>query len=167
MPLSAFLILGIQILIVAIIDFRTKKISNIWPIMNIMIFILAKIFFRDTLPFSWDILLFPLGILAIGFVLFLLKVMGPGDSKYLFSLFLLIGTSEQKTLFLCLIYVTILVGSILLILHIIQNFGKIKMAFKLASWAPLKGVFGTRFTFGPLILLAWVWYGWEIGIYRF
>lgn len=148
----------------AIIDFRTRKISNIWPIINILILILLHIFFRNTVNASWEHFLIPLGILAVGFALFLLKVMGPGDSKYLFSLFLLVPTREQNILFLCLIYVTILVGSILLILHLIQNFGKIIMVFKTYSFAPLKGVFGTKFTFAPLILLAWIWYGWKIDI---
>ncbi|TDJ05742.1 MAG: hypothetical protein E2O68_06070 [Deltaproteobacteria bacterium] len=166
MPLEGYIFLGVQLLIVALIDFTKKKISNYWPIQNIVIFLVIIIFYQDFYLISWQHFYFPLGILLGGFFLFLVKVMGPGDTKYLFSLFLLLPFQDQKILFLCLIYVTILVGSILLLLHIIQNFGKIKMAFKLASWAPLKGVFGTRFTFAPLILLAWIWYGWEISIYK-
>jgi prepilin peptidase CpaA len=159
--------LAIQILAVAIIDFRTKKISNIWPIINILALVTALILLRETASFGWENFLFPLGFLLIGFGLFLLKIMGPGDSKYLFSLFLLVPLPDQQVLFFCLIYVTIIVGSILLLLHLFQNFGKIKVAFKTYSFAPLKGVFGTRFTFAPLIFLAWIWYGWKIGMFNF
>ncbi|RLA65253.1 MAG: hypothetical protein DRQ88_02930 [Epsilonproteobacteria bacterium] len=164
MPLGGYIFLGIELLIVGYIDFTKKKISNVWPILNFLIFIVVAIFFRDNFFVGWEHFLFPLGILAVGFVLFLFKVMGPGDSKFLFSLFLLLPLPDQKIMFLCLIYITISIGSILLLMHLIQNFGKIIMAFKTYSFAPLKGAFGTKFSFAPLILLAWIWYGWKIDI---
>jgi prepilin peptidase CpaA len=90
--------------------------------------------------------------------------MGPGDSKYLFSLFLLINKDLQLIFFLSLVYTTVMVGSILLLLHAIMNFDKIKKAILLMDFGQLKGVFGTKFTFAPIIFLSWVGFGWKINI---
>jgi len=167
MPLGGFIFLGLELILVAYLDFTKKKISNFWPILNLLIFFVIILFFRGTYSLTFEHFYFPVGILIVGFFLFLVGVMGPGDTKYLFSLFLLLPFQDQKILFFCLIYVTILVGSILLLLHAIQNFGKIVLALKSVSWGPLKGVFKTKFTYAPLILMAWIWYGWKINIYSF
>jgi prepilin peptidase CpaA len=121
-------------------------------------------FYRNIYSIVPEHFLFPFGCLIIGFLFYLFRIMGPGDSKYLFSLFLLINKDLQLIFFLSLVYTTVMVGSILLLLHAIMNFDKIKKAILLMDFGQLKGVFGTKFTFAPIIFLSWVGFGWKINI---
>lgn len=165
MPPSTYFFILVQLIPVSYIDIKTKKISNFWPILNILTYLLNLYFFQLDYPLMVEHFIFPVGCIVLGFLFYLLKIMGPGDSKYLFSLFLLIPYKSQMTFFLMLLYATILVGSILLILHAARNFDKVKKAIFLGEFGQLAGVFGNRFTYAPLILLSWVGFGWSIKIF--
>jgi prepilin peptidase CpaA len=162
---STYYFILLQLLPVSYFDIKTKKISNFWPILNILIYFFYLYYFRAEYPLVLEHFLFPIGCLVLGFLFYLLKIMGPGDSKYLFSLFLLIPYKFQMTFFLMLLYATILTGSILLLLHAVRNFGKIKKAIFLGELGQLGGIFGSKFTYAPIILLSWVGFGWAIKIF--
>jgi prepilin peptidase CpaA len=155
----------IELLPVSYIDLKTKKISNFWSILNIFIYFFHLYYFKAEYPLVLEHFLFPIGCIVLGFLFYLLKIMGPGDSKYLFSIFLLIPYKFQMTFFLMLLYATILMGSILLLLHSVRNFGKIKNAIFLGEFGQLGSIFGSKFTYAPLILLSWVGFGWAIKIF--
>jgi prepilin peptidase CpaA len=163
-PYSYYFIL-IELLPVSFIDLTTKKISNFWSILNIFTYFFHLYYFKAEYPLVLEHFLFPIGCIVLGFVFYLLKIMGPGDSKYLFSIFLLIPYKFQMTFFLMLLYATILMGSILLLLHSIRNFGKIKNAIFMGEFGQLGGIFGSKFTYAPIILLSWVGFGWAIKIF--
>lgn len=165
MHLITYLMVALQLILVAYLDFRRKKISNFWPLLNLVVYLLHLYYYAENYPLKLEHFVFPLGFIVFGFGFFLLNIMGPGDSKYLASLFLLINVNFQIFFFLQLVYWTIVAGLFLLLFNSIKNFDKIKKAFSQADFAPIKGVFGTKFTYAPIIFCAWVSFGWKIEIF--
>jgi prepilin peptidase CpaA len=88
-------------------------------------------------------------------------IMGGGDSKYLSSLYILVPLNMQETVFTYLLYATILVGSTLLLFNILKNLDIIIIHFKMRDIAGIKKIFGKKFTYAPVIFIAWMWFGWQ------
>lgn len=149
----------VELLVVAWIDFKEKKISNFWILLNIGMSIGFHLFLKTDFPLSGEILLFPLGWLVIGFFLFRLKIMGAGDSKFLASLFLLVPYQYHVPFFGKLVFATILVGSFLLLMNVAKNLSKISVYAKTGYWAGIKEMIKSRFSYAPVILLAWIYLG--------
>jgi prepilin peptidase CpaA len=166
-PTGIYWLLVVELAWVAWGDVRTQKIPNFWSILNIVSFIFFLIFLPEIYPFAWGTFLYSSVFLAVGFVLFLLKIMGGGDSKFLFSFFLLIPVSLQARALILLLLSTVLIGSFLLLTNIGKNHEKIVAFIKTGYIKGIKECFGTKFSFAPVILLAWLWLGWEIGIISF
>lgn len=153
--LFGFLLL--ELLIVSFVDLRIKKISNLWSIGNVLLFLilcLAGGRWPDLSHF-----LFPLGMIAAGFVLFLLHIMGAGDSKYLASLFLLIPTENQLLFFERLLLVTIFVGTILVLLKFTKKAAKIRAYLLTFYFRGLQQEIHSRFSYAPVILVSWILLG--------
>ncbi len=161
MPISVFIFLLIELIFVSYIDVTKRKIPNMWVLINLF-FAIIIFFLIPTYKFSFSLFLFPLSFLIVGFALFMLKIMGGGDSKFLFSMFLLIPTALHEQYFLCLAYMTVFVGFTLFIINIARNHKKIRLAIKYKDIGRIKNVFGKKFTFAPVILFAWIWFGWII-----
>ncbi len=147
----------IQLLIISGIDLKTRKISNWWIAVNLIIFGAALFIFPENYSLGLTTLIYPLGFILVGFPLFLLGIMGAGDSKFLAALFLIIPVGLQHTFFLKLIGSTISCALILLIIRVVRNYKLIMWIFKTAQWAELKQLKGSRFSYAPVILLAWLW----------
>jgi prepilin peptidase CpaA len=156
-----YFFLLIQSVIVSVIDFKTRKISNLWPILNILVAVVGFLAFAEYLPFSWGVLNYPVGVFIIGVFLFTMKIMGAGDSKYLASLLLLLPQSLHEELLLKLVIVTIAFALALFLINLLSNTQKLKNAIKLKSISELKGVWGKKFPFAPLIFFAIGWLGWQ------
>lgn len=154
----------VQLLIVSWIDFKTKKISNLWPLLNIGLSVVFHFTMTNLYPLTWELALFPLGLVLIGFFLFLFQIMGAGDSKYLASLFLITPVEYHLSLFSKLVLATILVGSILLVFHLFKHGRKIKAYLIGQYWEGLKETIKSRFSYAPVILLAWLLLGFELWI---
>jgi prepilin peptidase CpaA len=149
----------IELLLVSAIDLKKKKISNLWFALNLVMAMVFHFTMKDVYPFGWENLIFPLGWIAGGFLLFLLNIMGAGDSKYLASLFLMVPAQFHLQLFGNIISSTIIVGIILVIMTIIKNFKKLK-AYTLSSyWSGIRDTIKSRFSYAPVILLAWMLFG--------
>jgi len=160
-PLVVYLFLSIQLLFVAYTDFKTRTISNFWPIINIFVFLNLMWIFPQIYLFKWQILIFPIAFIFVGFILFLMKIMGGGDSKYLSSMFLLIPIEVQDTAFIYLLYTTVIVGSTLIIFNLLKNFDRICLMAKTYDINGIKKLFGKKFTYAPVIFIAWMWFGWQ------
>ncbi|MDD4973049.1 MAG: hypothetical protein PHY93_01795 [Bacteriovorax sp.] len=106
-------------------------------------------------------MLFPVAFLIVGFALFVVNIMGGGDSKYLSSLYLLIPLGFQEIVFLYLLYTTVIVGSSLLLFNTLKNFDKIVLLVKIGDVKGIKKIFGKKFTYAPVIFIAWMWFGWQ------
>ena len=159
-PMVVFIFLSVQLLVVAYTDFKTKIISNIWLLVNFIFFCLLSYIFPQQYNWHLNTFIFSIVFLIVGILLFWMNIMGGGDSKYLSSFYLLVPVAYQDTVFLYLLYTTILVGSSLFLLNALQNLDKIILLFKLQDLAGIKKIFGSRFTYAPVIFIAWMWFGW-------
>ncbi len=90
-----------------------------------------------------------------------MNIMGGGDSKYLSSLYVLVPLGFQDTVFLYLLYTTVIVGSSLLLFNALKNFDKILLLVKIGDIDGIKKIFGKKFTYAPVIFIAWMWFGWQ------
>ena len=162
---AVFFFILIELVVVSFGDMRTKKIPNFWAIFNIIVFILFLFFLPHQYPLIFSMFLPSIAFLGVGFILFLLKIMGGGDSKYLFSFFLLVPLSLHSTLFNNLLISTTIIGSVFLIRNIIKNFEGIYCSIRIGQFRTLKGYFGTKFPFSPVILVSWLFTGYDLRIW--
>lgn len=154
-----FAVVLAELLAVSWIDLKIKKISNYWPLVNIVVATSLYIFMRDVYVLDWEVLIFPLGFIVIGFFLFLAHIMGAGDSKYLASLFLLVPTEYHFIFFEKLLTVTIVVGAVFFSFKILRNFSQFKAYFLGRYWEGIRSLIKSRFSYAPVILIAWILLG--------
>lgn len=154
MNLWVFILLFAELVVITQIDIRKAKISNRWVLLNLGLTPLAYFLFPSTYQWDWLVLLFPLGFIVFGFILFLMGIMGAGDSKYLASLFLLIPREGQWALAEMLLYVTMLVGFILLLRTVLKKRTEVKAYLVSHHWKGLLSLIGSRFSYAPVILIA-------------
>ena len=166
-PLPVYWFLAIELAAVSWGDIRTQKIPNAWSLLNLGVFVLLLIFLPDHYPLHWQTFVYSTVFLVVGFTLFLLRVMGGGDTKFLFSFFLLVPMAAQAETLVLLLLSTVLIGGFLFITNLSKNHEKIVTYLKSGYIKGIKDCFGTKFSFAPVILLAWIWVGWETGILRF
>ncbi len=152
-----FSFLLIELLIVSYIDVRTKKISNLWSIAHIALF-LGIMLYTQEFP-SASHFLFPVGMIVAGFVLFVFHIMGAGDSKYIASIFLLIPTPLHMLFMEKLLTVTIFVGTILIIMKFVKSAAKIKAYLMTFYLKALQTEIHSRISFAPVILMSWILFG--------
>jgi prepilin peptidase CpaA len=151
----------IELVIVSWIDLKIKKISNIWLMINLAFAIIFHFLYPDFYHFEWASLAFPVGWIVVGFVLFVLKIMGAGDSKFLASLFLLLPLKQHAIMFEKVLYSTLVVGLVMLAFKIGRDFKKIKAYALSTYWHGFKESIRSNFSFAPVILLAWILLGVE------
>jgi prepilin peptidase CpaA len=161
MPLLVFIFIAIQLLVVAYIDFKTTKISNVWIFINGLFFVVLTFVYPHIYIWKFSALLFSLAFLFVGFALFIMNIMGGGDSKYLASFYLLVPPLFQETVFLYLLYTTVIVGSSLLLFNALKNFDNIVILIRIGDIRGIKKIFGKKFTYAPVIFIAWMWFGWS------
>jgi prepilin peptidase CpaA len=156
-----YIFIFVELLAVAYFDLKQKKIYNVWAIINLLAFGLTLYSYPHFYFFKMETFIFSLVFLGVGIVLYALKIMGPGDTKFLFSFFLLIPITMQDDFFFCLAFVTIVVGLSMLMTNLIENRSKLFHFFKTGDFFPLKQTFGKKFPFAPLIFISWMWFGWR------
>ncbi|MBC96177.1 MAG: hypothetical protein CME63_00360 [Halobacteriovoraceae bacterium] len=161
-PYVLYIFLLIELLVISYLDIKYKKIANLWSLLNIVIFILCLFIYSDIYEFSLETFFYPLAWLMVGFFLFAVKIMGGGDSKFLFSFFLLIPENYHEPFFMELIYSTVVVGLFLLIFNTLRKFDTLKVALVTRDISQVKSIYGTKFSFAPVIALSWMIFGWEI-----
>ena len=166
-PVAIYWFLVIELAAVSWGDIRTQKIPNAWSILNLICFVVLLFMWPNEYPLSWGTFLYSAVFLVVGFMLFLLRIMGGGDTKFLFSFFLLIPVMLQPRALILLLLSTILIGGFLLLTNFTRNHEKIVAYAKSGNYQGIRECFGTKFSFAPVILLAWIWLGWEIGIIAF
>lgn len=166
-PLAVYWFLVLELMVVSWGDIRTQKIPNTWSILNLLVFVILLVAFPEYYPFHWEIFIYSTVFLVVGFMLFLLRIMGGGDTKYLFTFFLLIPMALQAKALVILLLSTVLIGGFLFLTNLGKNHEKIVGYIKRGYIKGIKECFGTKFSFAPVILLAWMWLGWEIGILKF
>ncbi|OIQ18545.1 MAG: hypothetical protein BM556_09835 [Bacteriovorax sp. MedPE-SWde] len=162
MPLLVYIYIAIQLLTVAYIDVQSKKISNKWPIANIFLYGLLVLLLPQYYNFNFETFVWPIGFFVAGFLLFLTKVMGGGDSKYLASFYLLVPVKFHEEAFMSLAVATLFVGGSVFLRNILKNADLIIQAYRDRNIAAIRSVFGKKFSFAPVIFISWMWFGWTI-----
>lgn len=157
-----FALVLIELAIVAWIDYKTEKISNKWVLVNAVCSVVLHLAVRNLYPLSWEVLLFPAGFIIVGFLLYLVNVMGAGDSKFLASLFLIVPLEYHLLFFSKIVISTIVVGATLLILRFIKHGPQLKAYFMSQYWEGIKTTLKSRFSYAPVIFLAWIMMGMEL-----
>ena len=150
-----------ELVIVSWIDIKIKKISNIWFIINLFLGLLFHFFYPVVYHWEWASLIFPVGWIVVGFILFVLKIMGAGDSKFLASLFLLVPLEQHAGMFEKVLYSTLVVGFFMLSFKIAKDFKNIKAYALSMYWQGFKDSIRSNFSFAPVVLLAWILLGVE------
>lgn len=158
-PLILFYLILIQLLVVSLGDIINKKIPNFWPLLNIVLYPILCWLYPEYYQLHWGSFIYPLAFLVVGFFLFLLRIMGGGDSKYLFSLFLILPLILHEPMFKFLLLSTFIIGSFALITNLTSNLGKIVTGLRSGDYNEVKKYFGTKFAYAPVILIAWIWLG--------
>ncbi len=161
MKIFLFTLLLVELLFVARIDIKTHKISNYWSLLNVIIAILFYLTVKDIYLWSWEVLLFPVGFIVVGFVFFLMGIMGAGDSKYLSSLFFVLPLEMHLSFFEKLLLSTVIVGLIMLLIKTIPNFYKLRTYLLTRYWKGIREILKSRISYAPVILLAWIILGVE------
>lgn len=152
-----YLLIAGELILVSYLDLKTKKISNYWVLVNFCIAVIS--YLLGIYQFEWSIFLYPLTVFIVGFALFLVQVMGAGDSKYLASLFLLLPYHYHQSYLENVLLSTILVGAILIITKLISRFSQIKgYALSFHFKGVLKEI-RSHFSYAPVLLLAWLLLG--------
>jgi prepilin peptidase CpaA len=148
--------IALQLFIVAWIDLKSKVISNYWHFLNIFSGIILYIFMTEIFLLTWNLLLFPVGFILVGFLLFWVGIMGAGDSKYLASLYLIIPPDKHFPFFESLLVCTIAAGAFLLSYRTIKNFKTLRAYVWSRHWQGIKEVIKSEFSYAPVIFLAWL-----------
>ena len=159
MIIPIYLFLFIELIVVTIGDIKFRKIRNLWVIFNLIIAVSLFISFPSMYVLSIESFQFSIAFFVVGFLLFLLKIMGGGDSKFLASFFLLVPLKKQEMFFYYILMFTIIIGVFFLLKNIVQNWKRIISALKNSYLQEVKNCFGTKFAYAPVILLAWVYLG--------
>ncbi len=157
MNLVLYGILLAELFVVSFIDIRTKKISNLWSIAHVALFAGLQIYSGEWPELTHFV--FPLGMIVVGFILFLFHIMGAGDSKYLASIFLLIPTPLHMPFMEKLLTVTIFVGTLLVLMKFVKSAAKIKVYLMTFYFKALKSEIHSRFSYAPVILVSWILFG--------
>lgn len=157
-----FTLIAVELIVVGLIDIKSKKISNKWVILNIVVSVILHLTVSAFYPMTWEVFLFPLGFLVGGFILFLWNVMGAGDSKFLASLFLIIPVEYHFPYFEKLVLVTMLTGASLLTIKALKNFREMGFFLLTKYWEGIKQTIRSRFSYAPVIFIAWILLGFNI-----
>lgn len=159
MPITLYLVLSIELLIVSYLDLRTKKISNWWSLLNIINCFYFYTFYPTTFKFSWQIFLIFAGLLGVGFILFSLRIMGGGDAKFLSTFFLQIPYHLHHLTLYYLLVSTVVAAAGLLIFKMMKQKELVYTMWKTRDISFMKSFLGTKFSYAPVILLSWVLLG--------
>jgi prepilin peptidase CpaA len=128
-----------------------------------LLFLFLPLLWPGYYQYQFNVWIVPLAFLGVGFILFKLDIMGAGDSKYLFSLFLLIPQNLHEELLIRLLFITVCVGGSLLGWKMLTRWQEFKHAL-ITRGARMRTLIGGKFTYAPVILGAWVWFLLQIGI---
>lgn len=157
MIITISLFLFIELIFVTYGDLKYRTIKNSWSILNLVLSLFFFIFLPDLYLFKLESFQFSIVFILVGFLLYLLRIMGGGDSKFLATFFLLIPLKLQEEFFYYLLITTILLGSGFLLSNLYKYREVILQSLKVGDVQGVKNCFGSKFAYAPVILLSWTY----------
>ncbi len=162
---AVWTLITIELIIVSIVDLKSKKIHNYWSVFNILLFLFVFFIQKENYPNLGEHFFFPVVFFIIGFMLYFLKIMGAGDVKIIFTILFLIPTVGHQSFLELLSIVTITMGLILILIVIFKNLKYIVHSIHQKDFKSIMILFGNKFSYAPVIFLSWIWFLWKmIGI---
>jgi len=159
LPSELYLFLLVELAAVAWLDLKYRKISNVWVILNIVLFIFAYFILKGRFVFQLQQMYYPFIFFIVGFAFYTLKIMGGGDSKFLVSIYLLTPLGFHEDFLFCLLYVTIIVGMSQFSYNTYVGRNHLSAFWRSRDVTYLKKCYGKKFPFAPIILLSWIIFG--------
>ncbi len=156
MYLAIFIFLLLELILVSVVDFYSKKIHNFWPIFNIIFFLSLSWLFPKEYFYHWNTFLIPISWIIAGFFLFTLRIMGAGDSKFVATFYLIVPFAFKHDSFLYLLVATIVIGGTMMLLNFIKNRKALLVAFVTKDLRVINIIFGKKFPFAPVVLISWI-----------
>ena len=155
-PVTVCGFLFIELIVVSYCDFKSRHILNIWSVLNILLYCVFLIIFSDIYTPTISALVIPSMWIFVGFFLYKWNIMGAGDSKYLCTFFLLIPQAIQMEMLESLAYGTLLTGLPLLVFNVCKNIKSIILFLRTKDYLSLKGYFGKKITYIPVIFISYI-----------
>lgn len=162
MNIFLYIFILFKLLLITWGDIKFRRIPNLWSLFNIVLAIALFLLYPEKYIFALDSFQFSMAFFVVGFLLFYLKIMGGGDSKYLATFFLLVPSVYQDRLFYYLLIATVMIGIITFANNTISNWQKISLSFKNKDLQGVKSCFGTKFAYAPVILISWLIFGYTL-----
>ena len=156
---ALYLLILIQLFWVSLIDIKHKKISNQWIYFNLALTAILWIAFPDNYAVTGQKLLYSLTFFAVGFVLYLIKIIGAGDSKYLASLYLVIPINWCELALYSLFLSTLIIGGFVFFTTVVKKYDQLWPSFMARDYAQVAKLLNNRFSYAPVILVSWVLLG--------
>jgi len=154
-----YLFILIELIFVTYLDVKHRKIANTWSLINIGIAVVLFSLFPKAYPVVFGTFQFSIVFILVGFFLFILKIMGGGDSKFLASFFLIVPLDKQDQVFLLLLISTVIIGVIVLVINIFSKWETLVTSLREKNIQGVKSCFGTKFAYAPVILVTWILFG--------
>ncbi len=165
-PLYLYSYFLVEVLVVAVNDFRTKKIKNIWSIIHVIAAGLLFLF-HDAFVFEFTFFKFPAILFGVGYILYLLKIIGAGDVKYLSTLLLLVPKKFHEEVIVQLLITTFFVGFLIVLLRVALKWKNLVLIIYTQSFFGDQASRKYKFSYAPVILITWLLWGWRnIGEFR-
>ena len=162
MSLALYAYILIELIAVSWGDIKWRQIPNSWALLNFFVFVVLVFFGHG---FSLLSFVYPLVFLSLGFLLFILNIMGGGDSKFLASFILLIPQERQEPFLIILLYTVILCAGSILCYNSFRNARTLLFILGTKEWSKLDQIYGKKIPFAPIILFAWLGFGYTIEIW--
>ena len=161
-PFPIYLFVLIELLAVSYGDIKTNKIPNFWSLFNLGAYLLLLWVAPQQYHFAFQTFIFSTVFLVVGFVLYLLNIMGAGDTKFLFTFFLLVPLSLHEVIFYYLLLATFMIGTAFFLHTVLKNLRTLFNAFLSKDLKAVKNCFGRKFPYAPVIMVAWLLMGWKL-----
>ncbi len=140
-----------ELIIISYLDIRDRKISNFWSVLNILLLPVLFIYFPA--HFLWQESthwFFGFVIFFVGFLLYLIKIVGAGDVKLLVVFVFCQPTKLQEEFLLTLFYMTAVFACLRIAYKILILYKKRRKLKKDYSF--------DKIPYAPIILLSYIWW---------
>ena len=154
-----YIIILVQLFWVSLIDIKHKKISNQWMYFNFALAALLWIAIPSEYAITSQKILYSVSFFLAGFLLYLLKIIGAGDSKYLASLYVIIPTNWCELALYSLFLSTVIIGIFVFFTSIVKKHEQIWFSILARDYAEVAKLLNNRFSYAPVILVSWVLLG--------
>ena len=162
---SLYYLILVELIVVALVDLKTRKIKNYWSIFHMILSILLLVLlqYHSSIKAAY----IPIVIFGTGFIGYTLKIVGAGDVKFLSTLLFIVPEVQQLAFLEALGLTVILVGFLILFYKLLINFKTIYINLLTKDWKGVKSSLSSRNPFAPIIMLAWLVWGYQINIFDF